>query len=119
MKPLVRVLAWSLSALGLSAAFFCLWCVLVTHAAIEEGALNKPTWRCIEPAHVGQVRTDELLLVRQVQRLRAGGHATGLSWQFIGLTSGIGLRLGYTADQRAAIVAPLMQRTPICPPHKP
>ena len=120
MKRLARTLGWSFSALCVTLGFFCLWCVLATHAAIGGGALNGTIWKCIAPKQVGQVRTGELLLVRQVQWFRAGEHAVpNLSWQIIGLTSEIGLSVGYTANQRAAMVAPLLLRTPTCPPHKP
>lgn len=94
-------------------------CVLFTRHALHNGALDQPAWRCLRAKDdpQNQILIDRSLTV-QIQMWSKGNHIVpSLGWHGTGIAALIGLKLGYSVDERRAMALPTLGHTPVC--HRP
>lgn len=116
MRRAVRWLAWSLAGLACFVMLVLGGCVLFTRHALYHGALASPAWSCIRAKDdpQNQILIDRSLTV-QIQMWGKGNHTVpSLGWHGKGIAALIGLKLGYSVDERRAMALPTLSHTPVC-----
>ena len=116
MRRLVRRLAWSLAGLACFVILILGGCILFTRHALRHGALDQPAWSCIRAKDdpQNQILIDRSLAM-QIQMSSKSNHTVpSLSWHGRGIAALIGLKLGYSVDERRAMALPTLSHTPVC-----
>lgn len=112
----VRWLAWSLAGLAFITGTMAGGCVIFTRHALLNGALDRPAWSCRrmrdDPQNPQMI--DRSLVVQIQMWSRSPETPPSLGWHGTGIAALIGLKLGYSVDERRAMALPTLSHTPVC-----
>ncbi|WP_086736962.1 hypothetical protein [Erythrobacter colymbi] len=116
MARALRLTGWVAGGLVLAALFFALWASLKVRAAVDEGALARPVWSCLAPAHAARREAlADRAFVRGIQAHIAGERGRSSAWHAHGLVAYVGAHAGFSARERQAAVAQQIAGLPVCP----
>jgi hypothetical protein len=107
---------WVAGSLVLAAFFFALWASLRVGWAVNQGALTRPVWSCLErrdAAHRDLLA--DRAFVRSVQAYLDEESSSTSPWHWHGLVALVGAHTRYSASDREAAMLPQLAEMPLCP----
>jgi hypothetical protein len=122
MRRAVRWPAWSLAGLAFFVMLVLGGCILFTRHALHDSALASPAWSCIRAKDdLQDQRLIDRSLTMQIQQRERDryrqehGPSYGMGrWHLSGMAALIGLKLGYSVNERRAMALPTLSHTPVC-----